>query len=285
MSDEQATATTTPAPAPAEPSAAPAPVEWSAHIPKEYASEKFWEPVKGKDLGVVLKNYAEAQKMIGGSIRLPNDKDKPEEATKKINDIYTKLGRPESADKYDLKTDVGVPLDEQALAGFKQTAHKIGLNGKQAQELLDYYGGYLKQAIQSREGSLKDGMEKLSEHWGRHTDKNVALSQRALSQLIQDEFPDQAEQVLQELEATGLGNNPTLVRLFARMGAAMQEDGLITGEEMPVNAEALDDQIRELMGKPEYTDDRHPNHTALVEKVNRLFQEKWGNPLRNRVTV
>jgi hypothetical protein len=259
-----------------------APVDWSAHIPKEYASEKFWEPVKGKGLDTVLKNYAEAQKMIGGSIRLPSEKDKPEEASKKLSDIYTKLGRPEAPDKYDLKTDVGIALDEQALAGFKQTAHKIGLNSKQAQELLDYYGGMIKQALAQRENGVKAGMEQLSEHWGRHTEKNVALSQRALTQLIKEEFPDDAETVLKELEATGLGNNPALVRLFARMGAAMQEDGLITGDDMPVNEEALDDQIRELMGKPEYLDDRHPNHDAIVQKVLRLNEEKWGNPLRSR---
>jgi hypothetical protein len=127
-------------------------------------------------------------------------------------------------------------------------------------------------------------MEKLGEHWGRHTQKNVALSQRALTRLIQEEFPDEADTVLKELEVTGLGNNPVLVRLFARMGVAMQEDGLITGEEMPANDEALQDQIRQAMEDKAYWDDRHPNHAAAVQKVLRLNEEKF-NPIRLRERV
>ena len=33
--------------------------DWTAHIPQEYATEKFWEPLKGKGFGDVLKTYAE----------------------------------------------------------------------------------------------------------------------------------------------------------------------------------------------------------------------------------
>src|SRR2546426_8039777 len=63
--------------------------------------EKSLETVK--DVPSLVKGFVEAQKMIGGSIRLPNDKMKPEEAEKAWGDIFTKLGRPENADKYDTK--------------------------------------------------------------------------------------------------------------------------------------------------------------------------------------
>ena len=56
------------------------------------------------------------------------------------NEVYDKLGRPESADKYqlDVKSDV-VPFDESAIKSFTENAHKLGLNNKQAQGILEYY--------------------------------------------------------------------------------------------------------------------------------------------------
>ena len=56
------------------------------------------------------------------------------------NEVYDKLGRPESADKYqlDVKSDI-VPLDEGAIKQFAENAHQLGLNNKQAQGILEFY--------------------------------------------------------------------------------------------------------------------------------------------------
>ena len=56
------------------------------------------------------------------------------------NEVYDKLGRPESADKYSLnaKSDV-VPIDDNAIKQFAENAHQLGLNNKQAQGILEFY--------------------------------------------------------------------------------------------------------------------------------------------------
>jgi len=65
---------------------------WIASLPTELQSEKSLQSFK--DLPALAKSYVEAQKMIGGSIRLPKPDAPPEEREKVIGDIYTKLGRP-----------------------------------------------------------------------------------------------------------------------------------------------------------------------------------------------
>src|SRR5947209_19762841 len=77
------------------------PQDWRAGLDPAIAKDPSLASIK--DVGALAKGYIEGQKFVGGSIRLPNDKMKPEETEKAWNDIYGKLGRPESADKYDLK--------------------------------------------------------------------------------------------------------------------------------------------------------------------------------------
>src|SRR5207245_11223293 len=89
--------------------------------------EKSLETVK--DVPSLVKGFVEAQKMIGGSIRLPNDKMKPEEAEKAWGDIYAKLGRPENADKYDTKVlpEAAQLIPEADSKAFKSVEFKGGL--------------------------------------------------------------------------------------------------------------------------------------------------------------
>jgi hypothetical protein len=56
------------------------------------------------------------------------------------NEVYNKLGRPESAEKYELniKSEV-VPIEPAAIKQFAENAHKLGLNTKQAQGVLEFY--------------------------------------------------------------------------------------------------------------------------------------------------
>ena len=48
------------------------------------------------------------------------------------NEVYAKLGRPESADKYalDAKSET-VAMDEGAIKSFAEQSHKLGLNNTQ----------------------------------------------------------------------------------------------------------------------------------------------------------
>lgn len=258
--------------------------DWTAHIPQEYAAEKFWEPLKGKGFGDVLKTYAEAQKFIGGSIRLPGEKDAPQDREKKLNDVYAKLGRPESPDKYDLKLPEvgGVKWDDNAVGMFKQTAHKLGLNSTQLNGLLTMYGEHLKTGLPNIEALNQKGAQALQEHWGVNAKRNAVMAENGFKQLALAELgPEGSERLLDAINASGFGSNPDFVRVVARIVSETGEDKYVDGVDNHRTDEQTDDEIRTLMGSKEYMDDRLPGHQAAVDKVRRLFEEK-ANPLNKK---
>ena len=258
--------------------------DWTAHIPQEYAAEKFWEPLKGKGFGDVLKTYAEAQKFIGGSIRLPGEKDAPQDREKKLNDVYAKLGRPESPDKYDLKLPEvgGVKWDDNAVGMFKQTAHKLGLNSTQLNGLLTMYGEHLKTGLPNIEALNQKGAQALQEHWGVNAKRNAVMAENGFKQLALAELgAEGSERLLDAINASGFGSNPDFVRVVARIVSETGEDKYVDGVDNHRTDEQTDDEIRTLMGSKEYMDDRLPGHHAAVDKVRRLFEEK-ANPLNKK---
>ena len=258
--------------------------DWTAHIPQEYAAEKFWEPLKGKGFGDVLKTYAEAQKFIGGSIRLPGEKDAPQDREKKLNDVYAKLGRPESPDKYDLKLPEvgGVKWDDNAVGMFKQTAHKLGLNSTQLNGLLTMYGEHLKTGLPNIEALNQKGAQALQEHWGVNAKRNAVMAENGFKQLALAELgAEGSERLLDAINASGFGSNPDFVRVVARIVSETGEDKYVDGVDNHRTDEQTDDEIRTLMGSKEYMDDRLPGHQAAVDKVRRLFEEK-ANPLNKK---
>lgn len=258
--------------------------DWTAHIPQEYAAEKFWEPLKGKGFGDVLKTYAEAQKFIGGSIRLPGEKDAPQDREKKLNDVYAKLGRPESPEKYDLKLpDVnGVKWDDHAVGMFKQTAHKLGLNSTQLNGLLTMYGEHLKTGLPNIEALNQKGAQALQEHWGVNATRNAVMAENGFKQLALAELgAEGSERLIDAINASGFGSNPDFVRVVARIVSETGEDKYVDGVDNHRTDEQTDDEIRTLMGSKEYMDDRLPGHQAAVDKVRRLFEEK-ANPLNKK---
>lgn len=283
MSEEAAV--TTPAASAVEPAAtvpsAPsttAPLDWSAHIPKELAQEKVWEQFKGKPIDEVLKQVVSLNKYNVGAIKLPDEKD-PERG-KKLGDIYAKLGRP--ADPTGYKAEVALPegmqLSAQHEQGFRQAAHAMGLSNAQYEGVMKFYANYLGEAMQGQAQvvgqSKEEGEKALKDAWGVNYQKNLGLAQRGLGQLAKDALGEEAESFIAEVNGTPLANNPRFLRILAKLGADMQEDGLITGEpESGYNRDAIEAKIAEKKADKAYWNERDPRHVVLVKEVDQLYQQ------------
>ena len=127
------------------------PVSWKQSISEQYRTNPNIE--KFTEIDALAKSYINAVSMIGtDKIPLPGKTATDEQ----WNEVYNKLGRPESPDKYNLqfKTDVA-PVDENVIKGFAQNAHKLGLNNKQAQGILEFY----KQTLESSAKEMTVNME------------------------------------------------------------------------------------------------------------------------------
>ena len=127
---------TPPTPQPTTVAKADTPISsWKDSISEEYRADPNIE--KFTEIDALAKSYINATKMIGqDKIAIPNNNSTDDQ----WSEVYTKLGRPESADKYalDVKSEI-VNLDEGAIKSFTENAHQLGLNNKQAQGILEFY--------------------------------------------------------------------------------------------------------------------------------------------------
>ena len=107
-------------------------------------------------------------------------------------------------EKYEFEPPEGVEVDPSKIEGFGETAKDLGLSQKQFQQLVEY------------------DIER---------DANLGLAKQAidtfgspqLAKLIDAPSADNPD-------GLGLGNHPEVIRLFYRVGRAISESDLVTGD-------------------------------------------------------
>lgn len=247
--------------------AASAPSDWRAALPE--ALQKDPALASFKDVASLAKSYREAAKLIGSSIRIPGPNASPEE----VAAFRAKLGVPESPEGYrmDAPPEVAPLLDGEMLDRFKQAAHRLGVPAQAVAGLWQWYLGELREQQRGVAQMTKQVAAQLREEWGDALfERNVALAQRTVR-----EFG--GEELIEFLDATGLGNHPGLIKLFARVGHLLAEDGHVPGDVNGiVTPEAARQRIAEIMSNPEHPYHRKyygtPGHEEAVAEVSRLFQ-------------
>jgi len=255
---------------------APAPspeTAWFDTLPEGLRSEPSLASFKGKPISAVVESHVNAQKLIGGSIRLPAEKATPEERAKVLSEAYGKLGRPESPDKYTFKLPVvdGVEIPDAQVKAFLPVAHRLGLNSYQVEELLKFDADITKASAPNHLADYENCMKSLTDGddnspgWGSTADRYINTAKRTLETMF---HPSVAAQIV----ASGVGNNPEFVRGMARIGKELIEDGLIIGEEKgPDNSSSagLLKELEQMMGDPKsaYHDRSHPGHEAAVNRA------------------
>ncbi|EMG9341045.1 peptidase [Proteus mirabilis] len=168
----------------------------------------------------------------------PANSDDPTKSTEKKNG--EEQGKPTDKKNDANKSDVGAPekyefkapeegqeLDKGALEVFESIARELNLNNEQAQKLVDVYGSKIMPAIQKQ---INDGWQKQTEQWAKTvkadeelgSNESIGAAQKALDTYGSDDLK-------LYLTETGLGNHPEIIRAFAKIGKAMSEDGLVTG--------------------------------------------------------
>ena len=271
---------TTPAPAPGitpvpDPGITPAPEQdWRTLLPENIRAEKSFESIKGKDwteAGPKLAGqYLEAQKYNVGALRMP----KPDAPAEEWEKFYTKLGRPEAADKYEITKGTlpeGMGWDEEFFGGFRSAAHQAGLTSRQAQQMTDWYTRQMWDTDKKNIGAAQETLKALEGEWGGAYKRNIALSQRAAAEYGGPEMVD-------FLEKSGLGNNPVMVKFFARVGHELLEDQLIGEGGDMVGSEGAKAEITKILGdtKHPYFNRAHPEHEAAMKKMTGLYQVAYG---------
>jgi hypothetical protein len=279
MSEIQTTETTQPVATDQTTTATAQPILSSTEQPTEPVSGKTWKEAiseeyrsnpnieKFTELDALAKSYINAVSMIGtDKIPLPGKTATDEQ----WNEVYNKLGRPESADKYtlELKTDVA-PVDENVIKGFAQNAHKLGLNNKQAQGILEFYKqtleGSAKEMSVNMETAQAEATNMLRSEWGKSYDENLRKASSVAQTYLEPELLD-----TQLRDGSRLGDNPKIIKAFANIANLLSEDKIIgTEADNVLQGREIEKEIEELTSDKQgaYWNKMHPNHTKVVNQV------------------
>ena len=241
---------------------------WKDSISEEFRSDPSIE--KFTEIDALAKSYINATKMIGqDKIAIPNNNSTDDQ----WNEVYTKLGRPESADKYalDVKSEV-VNLDEGAIKSFTENAHQLGLNNKQAQGILEFYKNNMEgTAQQSRidtETAQTQAEQQLRQEWGRDFEGKVKQAGALAKANINSDVLDMKLQ-----DGTRVGDHPEIIKGFAKIAGMMSEDKIVSTESENVDTmKDIQSEITTLTTDTNspYWNKNHPDHDKVVQQVYTL---------------
>jgi len=241
---------------------------WKDSISEAYRNDPSIE--KFTEIDALAKSYINATKMIGqDKIVIPN-KNSTEEVWE---EAYTKLGRPETPDQYNLKvqSDV-VKMDDNAIKSFAEQSHKLGLNSKQAEGILNFYKdnmeGIAQQSKIDTETAQAQSEQVLRQEWGREFDAKVKQAGAIAKANINPEVLDMTLS-----NGTRLGDHPEIIKGFAKIASMMSEDKMVSTESENVNSNAdIESEISSITNdiNGPYWNKSHPDHDKVVQQVYTL---------------
>ena len=225
---------------------------------------------KFTELEALAKSYVNATRMIGqDKVAVPNNNSTDDQ----WNEVYDKLGRPESPDKYqlDAKSDV-VPLDESAIKSFAENAHQLGLNNKQAQGILEFYKNSMEGSAQQNQVDMETAQaqaeQELRKEWGSNYESNIKKAGAVAKANMDANILD-----MQLKDGTRLGDHPAIIKGFANIANLMSEDKLVSTESESVSQGIdYDAEISKIVNDRDgpYWNKAHPDHDKIVQKVFNL---------------
>lgn len=146
--------------------------------------------------------------------------------------LYAKMGRPETAEGYEL------PVPEGDSGEFAKTAsqwlYDSGLNKQQAQSLVAQYNAHSAAQAEAHQQAIQQQVEKdmtaVRQEWGADFDANSAIVSSAVKTFAPPEF-------VEMLDKAGLINSPVIAKMFLKIGTAISEDKSIAAKNSPQGGE------------------------------------------------
>lgn len=251
------------------------PANWKEALPPELRDEAFMKLVP--DVQTLVKNYANAQKMIGADkIPIPGKHATDAE----LREVQHKLGLPREMAEYQFEVDKETePLvDKTFVDKFKEFAFKQGVMPKQAQAMVKFFGELNRDSwreIESQsETKLQEGWRQLDREWGTTKEAKTVAAKAAIT-----EFADQETANL--LRDLGLGKNAKFMKFMAKIGETLSEDklraadqggGAFKGGLSPSQAAEKIAEVNTNMKHP-YWDPQHENHRKAKAEMAQWYSQ------------
>lgn len=187
------------------------------------------------------------------------------EAPPATPDDYAPEGLTEGIDLEQLKAD-------PQYQGWLKGAHALGINNKQLGYIVNGLAERLDQVYAGRQIDFKAEAMK-ADGWQTEADfnANMALAHRAFKAYA---TPEEMERI------TEIADDPILMRILSRVGKEIGEDRPTAGAGGPIDAGSFDEQVAALRANPAYGDKRHPEHDAVMAKIQGLYDRRYGTKPR-----
>lgn len=253
---------------------------WRDNLPEELKGHKGLADVK--DVNGLAQQFLDGQTALGTSIRIPGP-EAGEDAWKafhtKLTDkvpnliptpdqdneevmsaLYNKMGRPESADKYQHPEG----FDATKMGDFAAAAHELGMSNKQYLGLVTKLQTFTTTQQEAASEAFMTGIRELKQEWGITYEDNLQLIGSVMK-------GTEAPPMLQEMAADGKLDAATQKWLH-NIGKQLGTEGInFTKDEFstrvtPAEAKA---RVAEIMGDRSgpYWDATHPQHRDYVQRV------------------
>lgn len=243
--------------------------DWRSALPEGIRADATLG--KYKSIEELANAHINAQKFIGSDkVGVPKDS----WGDKEWADFRAKIGVPKELEKYEVKFKPEAKVNDDFAKAYRMAAHSAGVLPKDAQKLADWFTTFSAaedaKAIEAEKAQIKAGLEGLDKEWGEAKKLKWAQAGKVLKELGD-------EKLSQALIRTGAGNDPEIIKFFAKIGETLwKEDVVVGGPSSPTGLTPSEAkaQYTQIMGDHShpYWVKEHPGHKDAVAKVQQLIQ-------------
>lgn len=222
------------------------------------------DKIKGfKDANAFAKSFNEAQSFIGKGI--PDD-NTPENIR---NEFYTKLGRPESADKYTWTPPEGLTVEganADNFKAFKQRCFEAGMTDKQVSAVMGGWSEIITTINKSRTDELAsiaaDAKATLSaqNEWGDKYDERLSAVMERIDKLG----------IKQQLADAGVLYDKNVLKAVDEIISDAKESKIKGADGKYISPT---ERLAQLKSNPAYYQAAHPDHASVIAEANSIYAE------------
>ena len=242
------------------------------------------------EMKTAMEKFDTTEKLASGYIELEKDSSRlrnekgliipGENATpEEMSAYYNSLGRPETADVYELSEPKDMPdgmvYDAERTKAFAEIAHKEGVTAKQLSALHKAWNDNVREQIEAQNTEVTkfatESTAEIKKEWGADFEANLAQADTAIDKIFGPDFNKM-------LKDTGLANHPDVVRGMFKASQAIGEHALTIGKPKHEVGEFTMEKLISMKMDPRYSDSgqRDPAYIKEVEMYNRNLSETMG---------
>ena len=241
-------------------------------IPEELRNHPSLSPIK--DVENLARSYVNAQKLIGAD-KIPMPVNPTDED---LDRIYGRLGRPETAEGYEIPVDGNIVTEEVA-KDYANVAHKLRISPQQASGILEYYqslAGQSEEAMAANDAKIMQDTElSLKKEWGDDYGNKLAMAKEAVESFASTDMLE-----IRLADGTKVGNHPDFIKAFAKMADFrhnMTSEDTVADAPMArtMNRQAAKNEIDAIMNDKSHAYWDRKNVVGRQQAIQRM-QELWG---------